>query len=265
MITYQNLYNNSNMTQIAERGNIKVFEHQRDLSVTPGSAMNAYFAAEMNIRKRQVLIELKNNGFTVQAGAMQWTAGNVKMGSGIKGVGDFFGKAIASKVTKEAADMVLTDDNFATIASSVKEGRRVYDNLLEPTYKYILLEEVSEWGSLVLEDGLFLACDSGIKQNVVARSTLSSAVAGKEGLFNLCLSGSGIAILESPVPRDELIEFNLQDDEVKIDGNMAIAWSNSLKFTVERSSKSLMGSAVSGEGLVNVYRGTGRILMAPTE
>ena len=93
----------------------------------------------------------------------------------------------------------------------------------------------------------------------------SSAVAGKEGLFNLCLSGSGIAILESPVPRDELIEFNLQDDEVKIDGNMAIAWSNSLKFTVERSSKSLMGSAVSGEGLVNVYRGTGRILMAPTE
>ena len=100
MITYQNLYNNSNMTQIAERGNIKVFEHQRDLSVTPGSAMNAYFAAEMNIRKRQVLIELKNNGFTVQAGAMQWTAGNVKMGSGIKGVGDFFGKAIASKVTK---------------------------------------------------------------------------------------------------------------------------------------------------------------------
>lgn len=51
MISYQNLYNNSNMIQIAERGNIKVFEHQRDLSVTPGSAMNAYFAAEMNIRK----------------------------------------------------------------------------------------------------------------------------------------------------------------------------------------------------------------------
>ena len=134
MISYQNLYNNSNMIQIAERGNIKVFEHQRDLSVTPGSAMNAYFAAEMNIRKRQVLIELKNSGFTVQAGAMQWTAGNVKMGSGIKGVGDFFGKAIASKVTKEAA------------VKPEYTGTGLI--MLEPTYKYILLEEVSEWGTV---------------------------------------------------------------------------------------------------------------------
>ena len=35
-------------------------------------------------------------------------------------------------------------------------------------------------------------------------------------------------------------------------------------FTVERSSKSLLGSMVNGEGLVNIYRGTGKILMAPT-
>ena len=251
MVKCNNLYDNGNMKMIDQRDCIKVFEHQRDLSVNPGSAMAAYYAAEMNVRRRQVLIELNGNTFTVQAGAMQWIAGAVKMTSGIKGVGDFLGKAIASKVTKESS------------AKPEYSGNGLV--MLEPTYKHILLEDVAEWGSLVLEDGLFLACDSTISQKVVARTTLSSAVAGKEGLFNLCLTGSGIAVLESPVPRDELIEFNLQDDEVKIDGNMAIAWSNSLKFTVERSSKSLMGSAVSGEGLVNVYRGSGRILMAPTE
>ena len=251
MVKCNNLYDNGNMKMIDQRDCIKVFEHQRDLSVNPGSAMAAYYAAEMNVRRRQVLIELNGNTFTVQAGAMQWIAGAVKMTSGIKGVGDFLGKAIASKVTKESS------------AKPEYSGNGLV--MLEPTYKHILLEDVAEWGSLVLEDGLFLACDSNISQKVVAMTTLSSAVAGKEGLFNLCLTGSGIAVLESPVPRDELIEFNLQDDEVKIDGNMAIAWSNSLKFTVERSSKSLMGSAVSGEGLVNVYRGSGRILMAPTE
>ena len=45
---------------------------------------------------------------------------------------------------------------------------------------------------------------------------------------------------------------------------MAIAWSRSLQFTVEKSTKTLLGSLASGEGLVNVYRGTGKILMAPT-
>ena len=55
----------------------------------------------------------------------------------------------------------------------------------------------------------------------------------------------------------------LENDVLKIDGNMAIAWSDSLDFTVERSGKSLIGSAASGEGLVNVYRGTGKVLMCP--
>ena len=51
---------------------------------------------------------------------------------------------------------------------------------------------------------------------------------------------------------------------LKVDGNHAIAWSKSLEFTVERSGKTLIGSAASGEGLVNVYRGTGKVLMMPT-
>lgn len=50
---------------------------------------------------------------------------------------------------------------------------------------------------------------------------------------------------------------------MKVASTLAVAQSPSLDFTVERSGKSLIGSAASGEGLVNVYRGTGKVLLAP--
>ena len=69
--------------------------------------------------------------------------------------------------------------------------------------------------------------------------------------------------LKSRKEEEELIEIELENDELKIDGNLAVCWSSNLDFTVERTTKTLVGSAVSGEGLVNVYRGTGRVLMCP--
>ena len=103
----------------------------------------------------------------------------------------------------------------------------------------------------------------GVKNKLTARKTISSTVLGKEGFFNLSLVGEGVAALESNVPYEELIEVELDNDELKIDGNLAVCWSSGLEFTVERSTKTLVGSAVSGEGFVNVYRGTGKVLMSP--
>ena len=176
--------------------------------------------------------------------------GNVNATTGIKGAGDLFSKAIRGKVTGESAiKPEYTGDGLL---------------VLEPTYKHILLVDLSDWNhSIVLDDGLFLACDANLKHKAVMRSNVSSALAGNEGLFNLGIEGSGVVCLESKCPREELIEITLENDVLKIDGNMAIAWSGSLDFTVERSGKSLIGSAASGEGLVNVYRGTGKVLLAP--
>ena len=185
----------------------------------------------------------------IQAGAMQWMLGNVSMQSGVS-AGNFLGKALGAAVTGE------------TMSKPEYTGQGYV--MLEPTYRHILLTNLQEWGgSVILDDGLFLACDNTVTQKVVARSNLSSAVFGREGLFNLSLNGTGICALESIVPRNEIIEVVLDNDMMKIDGNMAIAWSSSLDFTVEKSSKSLVGSAVSGEGLVNVYRGSGKIWLAP--
>lgn len=250
MYKIKNLLNNENVNTIDKKENMRVLEYVTDLSVSPTSAVTSYFAHKMNVRKRQVLIELNNNEYTLSAGAMQWTLGNIEISSDVKGVGDFFGKAIKGAVTKEAA------------VKPKYKGTGIL--LLEPTYRHIILEDMSEWPSgIVLDDGMFLACESSVKQDVVMRSNISSAVFGREGLFNLKLTGNGIVALESFVPRDELIEITLEDDVLKIDGNFAVAWSGSLNFTVEKSTKSLIGSGISGEGLVNVYRGTGKVLLAP--
>ncbi|MBQ9716779.1 MAG: AIM24 family protein [Clostridia bacterium] len=249
MFYINNLTNNDDVKTIASLGAFSVIEYQRDLSVMPGSAQLAYYCNAMNVRKRQVLCDLRKGNVTVQAGAMQWSAGNVNATTGIKGVGDLFNKAVRGKVTGESAiKPEYTGDGLL---------------VLEPTYKHILLMDVGEWGSIVLDDGLFLACESSLQQKAVMRSNISSAVAGGEGLFNLSVSGRGILCLESYCPKEELVEVVLQNDVLKVDGNMAIAWSGSLEFTVERSGKSLIGSAASGEGLVNVYRGTGKVLLAP--
>ena len=108
--------------------------------------MAAYFAYQMNVRRRQVVAQLNGNAVIIQAGAMQMMLGKIDAATDVKGVGDFFKKMASSAVTGESA---------------IKPKYSGYGELVfEPTTKHILLEDLSQWGgSVVLDDGLFLACD----------------------------------------------------------------------------------------------------------
>lgn len=253
MIKFYGLFDDKDHIITDQKGVFSVVEHMRDKTVSAADAIDEFYMSQMNVRKKQILATLNGGvGVSTQVGAMQWMAGDIRATTGIKSTGDFFGKLLKSAVTDESAVKPEYQGNGYL--------------MLEPTYKYLLLEDVANWeGGLVLDDGLFLACESTVSQKLEARRNVSSAVFGKMGFFNLKLAGKGICALESNVSKDQLILVELENDVLKIDGNFAICRSGSLNFSVEKSSKSLLGSAVSGEGLVNVYRGTGKVLLSPLD
>jgi magnesium-transporting ATPase (P-type) len=100
-------------------------EHMDDAELAKAAVEYDIFARTSPEHKLRLVKALQDKGEVVgmtgdgvnDAPALRQA--DVGIAMGIKG----------TEVTKEAADMVLSDDNFATIASSVKEGRRVYDNL----------------------------------------------------------------------------------------------------------------------------------------
>ena len=232
-------------------GCFSVLEYIKDLSVSPYNATTQYFMSEMGVRRRQIIASLKDSSITMQAGALQWMTGNINVETGVKGVGDFLGKMVKGAVTNESA------------VKPIYKGTGVV--ALEPTYKYLILCDVGEWGAggVTIEDGMYLASENTVDIGITSRKNLSSAILGNEGLFNVNLKGSGVAVLESNVPEEELVEITLNNGELKIDGKQAVCWSTSLEFTVEKTTKSLIGSAATNEGLLNVYRGTGKVLMSP--
>lgn len=247
--TINNLKDNDNVVIKEQLGGFTVLEYKEDLSSTTLSeAQSNFFMSKSNMRNKQLMVELNNSEVMLSAGAMQYMVGNIEMTSGVKGVGGLMRNLVSSSMTGTSAIKPLYKGT-GTI-------------MLETTYKYLWLIDVDN-DHIVIDDGMFLACETTLEIAVAARKNVSSAVLGGEGLFNLSARGKGILALEAPIPSEEAIVVELQNDVLKVDGNFALMWSNSLDFTVEKSGKTRMGSAASGEGLVNVYKGTGMVWLAP--
>ena len=131
----QSLLNNTNVQVTSALGGMQVLEYVQDMSVSPSTSKLQYYMSRMNVNKRQLLLNLNGNGYTVQAGAMQWTAGQIQMESGVKGVGGFLSGMAKAAVTKE------------TVAKPIYTGYGQV--MLEPTYRHILLTNLQD-GEAVL-------------------------------------------------------------------------------------------------------------------
>lgn len=126
------------ITAIAIAKELNAFDETRDIALS-GSELDALSDAEFSkmvdsvrvyarvspANKLRVVTELKSHGYTV---AM--TGDGVNDAPAVKEADIGIAMGITgTDVTKEASDMVLSDDNFASIVAAVREGRRIYANI----------------------------------------------------------------------------------------------------------------------------------------
>ncbi len=229
---------------------VEVLEYEKLLGLSNAAmAQQVYFMEKQNIRVRQIALYLRNEKVVIEKGAMSYFQGNIEMVSGVT-LGSALGRFVRGAVTGEQ------------MAQPEYTGSGLL--VLEPSFQHFLVLKLEPQESIIVDDGMFYCAQGSVAVRAVAQKTFSSAIAGGESIFQQQLTGPGLVILESIVPMEEIDIIDLHHDTLKVDGNFAVLRSATLDFTVERSAKTLIGSAVSGEGLVNVYRGSGQVWLAPT-
>ncbi|NJN65479.1 MAG: AIM24 family protein, partial [Chloroflexaceae bacterium] len=118
---------------------------------------------------------------------------------------------------------------------------------------------------MVIDSGMFYASEGSIDIGVAMQQHLSATLVGGESFFQTRLSGTGWCVLCSPVPSNEIIRYQLQNEKLCVDGNFALLRKGNIAFRVERSRRSFRGSLTSGEGLMQTFTGTGEVWIAPTQ
>ncbi|ENZ30530.1 MULTISPECIES: AIM24 family protein [Clostridium] len=242
------------LSKLAEMENDSIFQileyENLEGATDVESAFGLNIIRESGIKLKQIRIALENSSVILEPGALSYMKGNIKISSKTGGVLGFGKKLISSKLTGETV--------FKPTYSGTGEI------FLEPSFGNFALIELED-DEIIVDDGLFFACESSVEVGVTIQRNLSAALLGDETLCQTKISGSGIVALEIPVPESEIFKCILIDDTLKVDGNFAILRTGNIEFTVEKSSKSIVGSVTSGEGLVNVYRGSGEVWLVPTK
>jgi len=205
---------------------------------------------QSGIKLKQIRIILEDSSVKLEPGSLSYMKGNIEVKNKSGGLIGFGKKIISSKLTGETA--------FKPTYSGTGEI------FLEPSFGHFALIELED-DEIIVSDNMFYACEEDIDVNAAMQKNISSTFLGNEGLYQTRIEGNGIVALKVPVPESEIFKCILINDTLKVDGNFAILRTGNIEFSVEKSSKSIIGTAISGEGLVNVYRGTGEVWLVPTK
>lgn len=246
-------YNNLNVLDSADKGNFKVeiLEYKSLTgSKNPAIAKNLYYADKAGMSLKQVKITLDNSGVIIEPGALQFLKGNIACDANIGGVGGLAKKMIKNKLTNESA--------FNPLYKGTGEV------FLEPSFSHFIIVKLDN-GSIIVDKGIFYCSESTLEVGVASQKNISAGLRGGEGWFQTKISGTGVCILESPVPMAEILKYNLENEKVQVDGNFALLRSETVNFSVVRGGNGIAGKLTSGEGHLQTFEGTGAVWLAPTQ
>ena len=222
----------------------------RDIS----SAESLFYAKQAGIRLKMVRISINQSAAILESGAFYFLKGNIVMQSKAGGQGGLMGlaKGIASKAF--ANETVFRPHYHGT--------GEIY---LEPSFGHFLVYNLAPRQALIVDKGMFYCSEGTVAVSVAMQTTISAGAFGGEGLFQTRVVGPGICVFTSPVPPDEIIAYDLRNERLQVDGNFALMRTEGVQFSVQRSARSILGTATSGEGLLQTFEGTGRVWIAPTQ
>lgn len=232
----------------------EVLEYERLAGSEPFAvAEQIYTLNRAGVRLRQLRIRLTDDAVRTEPGALQFLKGNIQMESNT-GAGAGFGGMM-----KGALAAARTGE---TVFKPLYRGRG--ELYLEPTFGHFWAMEISD-ETFFADQGLFFCCEDSVAVEAHKVESFSARMAGGEGRYQTKVSGSGMVVFRIPVPLAEIIELTLEDETVQVDGSFALLRTGDIRFSVEKASNSMMGAITSGEGLLQTFRGTGRVWVAPTQ
>lgn len=239
-----NLFENSNMKTTLQMGCYQFFEHKKNLNYDCALTEESLVAEKIGLKKKQVLCHLNGmNSIVINPAKVSWSLGNIQLnntGSDMNGYVD--------SLVKSAEDGTL-------ITKSEYFGQGMI--MLEPTFKQLVAFDVIQWGSVVVNDDLFLCCDKSLQMSTNIRNSFSEDPKAKR--YDPVLSGPGLVILESPVAQPDMLIFNIQHDTIRFEGQMPIVWSSSMNLRVEKSTKMINDP----DAVSYIFEGSGTIMIAP--
>lgn len=208
----------------------------------PAPAGKVTFDVVNRERLNMVKVDLENAQFRYEAGAMHYMKGNLELESEIPSVGRMF----KSMITKEK------------IVKPVISGTGTV--FMQPSFgEFTILDlQNDEW---ILDQGAYYASEMNVEIGAYTNRAIGAMFSG-EKWFQTVVAGIGKVIITSAGPLEEV---ELVNGKLVVDGTFAVARTSGIELKVTKATKGIFSTIISGEGLVNTFTGTGKVLIAPVD